>query len=858
MNQVKIKIKSQKTKVRATIGNSGVQNAKSEKVSQIFLRFEKLVDSKFLPIPKTEVNCIDNDPIKNDILGTTNTDADGNAKFELIHSEDGESDLDIFFLLKCGGKNYEKLGLIEYDLSTKNLLDIHDRLGYYENYDGSDLGTKEEPLTFRNSLLIYLKFEIWDNANKAFVPLADHCHVDVLDEDGLLNPDDALDSTYTKDGKATVKIAERNKSGEVNPDIFFIVKPVTTLNTENTIKPEEGIRPKKDWSSERWISTDRRTKGYITDLKVPQLGTKDKPVVFRIVDQDINEIDEFIEYSYKKIVKWDDLQKIEFHKDVTRQEWYNIGRIQKELYLIKLLKRNGRQPADKKFLDWISAYSEEFSNGYEGVEPFEFTENNNIFMLEAVAEYFLNYNDPRITNLNDQSIQQNWKLVDLRMPIAEGMKAQIKEPDLIGLYDLPAGIKNAKKGDILYLDEAIDDEPNNKSNIASNRKYFLIKSDITAGVVRVYGKPHFPPGTESSPWRIIRAPSLVLIDSFGARNNSLKGESKPFSADSPRVLEVNDSVNLTKINNRFDTINIKSTQGDKRYEIVEVSNSAGSKSITVDRDIQLGDGTISSWHVPSGVSGQLPNLNYNLGPGGSSGNDHYDGMMFVIFNGAINGYYRWSSYTSRTRINLTPRLQDSNGRWYTPQGAEVGAWSSSIRGNRYYEFESWRTNWYRNFGFLIREPGKSFQYGVQNARFYFDSPVADDSTTGNPDDNYTKNPNGKTGIIIHHGNDINENGGSGSAGCLVSPLNAEMRSRILNIYIDHKLYSGVYIRNTNLSLNSVGGVHLNSKLKTLAEKNTQSSSISLYNNRTFNASYWDHLVKGVIYLIRPDEKALNN
>ncbi|MEO9484718.1 MAG: hypothetical protein ABJG47_14765 [Ekhidna sp.] len=881
MSTVKIN-PNKKENVKISMAGNEIESV-SYSGFKIFVKIIAYNGAEYVPVTNTPVECIADKFLSNDILGNAKTNELGIAEFQ-FEFQYGSGTYDIFFLFKCGGRNFNgeltESGGFLHDLSTKDYNTIHNGPGYFENYFGELLSDIDNPLTFTPSLEVNLKLEIWSNLKQSYLPVAKEVNVSMVDYDIFItNPNDELKQSSTNEnGRVSFKISDRWTLDEPDPDLFFFIKSgskvlmiVDEQNSDNT----EEIILEEGWSSEYWVSSDRLISGYLKAFNGVRLGTEDNPISFRLIPDETDVIDDFIDDSQEKILAWRDLKKIEFHKDVTLEKWNMIGSIQKKLFLIRLLKRYGVQPVHDNLLDIVNDFSDEFPNEFEGVDSFEFTENENIFMLEAVVEYFLNYNDPRKPILDHNQIQGSWKTTDLRKPIAEGVKARIfysSKPDIpnsLGI-DYVVGIEKAKAGDIMYLENAID-EANDAFNTKS--KYFIIKKIVKyhnsdSRSVELHGNPKFLPGVESSRWKIIRTPNLVLIDSFGARNNSLKGESKSFSTDSPRILEIEDSAVLTKINNEFDTILIKSANGDKRYEIVEVDNSNGSKSVTVDRDIQLSNGAISSWHIPAGVTGQLPNLNYTLGPNDNrnAGKDHYDGQLFLIFDGKIISYYRWSSYTSRQRLYQRP------------------AWASSMRGNDIFDYWSIRDDdsSYRNFCFRINDKDKKFKnkdgdsvYGVLNARFYFGIPsqitpdvrviannknviddfVPEEADPRIPSDNNTTQANGKTGVIIHYGSTSGETTHSG--GCVVSPEMFKMRSRLIQVYLDIGLYDNIYVHQSKLSLNSVG-VLLNNKLNILKDKKTYTESRNLFNGGEMPKEYWGNLFKGLFYLIRPDEKPLHN
>jgi hypothetical protein len=384
----KVKLLSNRIKVKATVSNGTVTGAKSTSITHIFLRFEgwNIIESEFSPVnPDTEVQCITKGMLGTQILAATNTDTQGNATFELEHGSSGEDDLDIFFIVKCGGTKLHGVE-IKNDLSTEDIKDINEKSGYYENFDGRNLGTKDNPLIFRiKPLLIYLKFEAWDEVKEKYLPLPNEIDVQVIDYDALSSNEVLMSVKTSEGGLAVFAVVDKRALDEAEPDLYFLVK---TAN-----KTIRGAKYDNDWSSMDWRTTDRKRVGYIDDYKKSILGEPNDPLVFRLFPYDIGSIEEIYNKCLDRITPWHDLRKIQCYKEVTNDKWREIGTAQKNLYLIQLLKRYSKRPLGY-FNAIIQQSTAEFPDGMDGAPDFKFNDDNNIFMLEAVTEYFLNYDDP--------------------------------------------------------------------------------------------------------------------------------------------------------------------------------------------------------------------------------------------------------------------------------------------------------------------------------------------------------------------------------------------------------------------------------------------------------------------------------
>lgn len=229
----------------------------------------------------------------------------------------------------------------------------------------------------------------------------------------------------------------------------------------------------------------------------------------------------------------------------------------------------------------------------------------------------------------------------------------------------------------------------------------------------------------------------------------------------------------------------------------------------------------SAWHIQAGVSGELPGMPYNLGPGGGRGYDHFDGVMFLVIDGQIRTRFRWSSYSSRH---------------YT------SAIRSSLRGNKLYRLRSARsTNTFRNYSFAVVDLGVTWaQDGVREARFYTDDPVTEDTAIAGTPPSGTGD--GKTAIRLHHsvdGTPGNPGSHCSSAGCLVSPLYSELRTEMIRGYLNELASAGVSDPSLVSDLTSLVGVN-------------QSQSETLYSS----GLQWGGKIAGFLWVIRSDERPL--
>ena len=321
---------------------------------------------------------------------------------------------------------------------------------------------------------------------------------------------------------------------------------------------------------------------------------------------------------------------------------------------------------------------------------------------------------------------------------------------------------------------------------------------------------------------------FVIIDSFGPRIEGSNGTvviGNQFSVDN--------DVSLARVVENFDTIFIEGASDKKVFRIT--NRDINTSMLTLDSNPNLVGQ--SNWYIPSGIGGghDNPGLNLDVFPIAGLDNrpDHYDGRLFIIFEGIIhNRGHSWSSYTSR----------------------HPAFGHGSIRGNKQYSFVSARAAGHDNinYAFHVREwaaptnipPfndvhafGRGNGWGFNppapsmKGRNYFVTPATNDP---------------KNQIFLHYGRTRSRGDGndySGSEGCLVSPAFYQLRNTIIEM-------RRRYIGNNNWgnTLYNIG----------------KNQSESVYNNNLYqagnchdniNTDTWDCAIMGSLWLIRPDEKS---
>ncbi len=530
-------------------------------------------------------------------------------------------------------------------------------------------------------------------------------------------------------------------------------------------------------------------------------------------------------------------------------QWRQVGDNQKTLWRNRLLSRVGHAPP-----------------GSAG-PPFAFDtmDGENIFQLEAVVEFYVNLNDPwrpgpPFTDGENKP----------RSPfLADGITPN---PDylIVDFLD-PAGSAATVVGNVVTLDGAAD-----LTLVRANYDTLFLSNDTAPlspthpnGLYRITA---VSPATRtvtlqatdtptltggSSPWVIKLRPTLVLIDSFGARDG-LRGNNATASPAAPNVLMLDGPPDLSKVNPNFDTIYLPAdtARPSQTYRIIALDNQA--HTVTLDSNVALAGGA-STWHIPAGISGELPALDYHdLGPGGSRqpdgtrGYDHYDGLLFIVQGGTIRHSIRWTSFTSCAYQAGSQNLSSVRGN---------EAFFPGVLGSRQYDFRSYRSPnvgsdlstdhnkhaLFRNYCFLVVDADSHYPVpGVRKARFYFSTPVTDDSTNGNPVDGGL----GKTAVEIHRGTQHGAQAGSGSAGCLVSPSIFDLRNWLIAIYEEE--YAAFYGpgQQDREVMKAFGS---NDTCETLW-KNTTTQTGPLA-KRLADAD-WNDKIVGALWVIRPDERPL--
>jgi hypothetical protein len=546
------------------------------------------------------------------------------------------------------------------------------------------------------------------------------------------------------------------------------------------------------------------------------------------------------------------------------EQWREIGENQKKLYRKRLLQRVGHP-------------------GPDNAEPsFEFNDYDphNVFQLEAIVELYANFNDPNapgatprheantldgatatrgannVITLNGapdlssvlvnqdylylaQSSRPNrlYRItavdagahtvrvhVDPQIP-AHGSRWELRRFRKVNFSDLrgdsaePVGLPN-----IIQLDRPIRHTRIRVGNLlelldvaAGSQRFFEITAiDTELSWVTIAGTPNIPGPTSS--WRIVFDPVAVLIDPFGGL---YRGTFAVQNINNPRRIALDGAPNLARINPLFNSIRLAGDTAlpSRTYPIASVDAPNHAVELTDSLDLPA-FGNATEWNLPAGVSGHMEPPERPLSEG-RQGYDEYEGMLFLLNEGEVIGMFPWTSYTSRD---------------YPTEGAEA-ALLSSIRGNRDYDFSSFRSlKTFINFALKVVDSYETSYDGVREARYYFSDPPTDDSAAVGSDPGVA----GKLYIRLHFGESRAPNDGTGSAGCVVSPFFYNFRDPLIAIHRERRTRLG-------LAADAAGRIFGFDREQSVRE---------LRNPRGVSAAQWNNRIFGVLWVIRPQERAL--
>lgn len=209
--------------------------------------------------------------------------------------------------------------------------------------------------------------------------------------------------------------------------------------------------------------------------------------------------------------------------------------------------------------------------------------------------------------------------------------------------------------------------------------------------------------------------------------------------------------------------------------------------------------------------------------------DTYNAVLFLIHKGEVKAWYRWSTFTSH--------------KWECAFYHQCNLASSAL-GNQTYHFRSFTSSEEKafiNYAFLLSDV---LDGSWVPARFY--------SRAGMPSDDGTAAGDAeakKSGVIIHQGlsADILHKTRfyNGSGGCFVSPNFCPLRNTMIALYMEEEFKKPASTRDMELSF--LGHLTPSQGMK------IRTGDLKMPNGTRYQAAYWNDKIRGMCYVIRPDE-----
>jgi len=518
------------------------------------------------------------------------------------------------------------------------------------------------------------------------------------------------------------------------------------------------------------------------------------------------------------------------HINVDVYTWRKIGNGQKNQWLARLRARAGYP----------------INNEQVPVFDFDDRDSRNVFQLEAVVEFYSNFDDPWAGGAPRNPTDNAYVPVGLLDPA--GTNATITATNNVVQLNAVPGSQDAATITALLADTV----KYNIVNVGQQYRDVLVLDDDTNGArpAHTYRITDIDPNTQrvtldsaptlvgASRWTLQRRPVIVIVDPFGPRAGLRAGQHATTASGTDIVLD--GSPSLGRVDPYHDTAYfsgdqapVSATHPISRTYLIQTVND-GSDHITVDATPSLGTG--SPWVIPAGVGGVLDGGSNVLKRSSNNyGVDHYDAALFIVFQGRIlTSPWPWSSFTSWESL-----------------GSTDGHPGASIRGNRKYVFSSFRSSEsFRNWCFRVTDPALPYTTKapgdsdhVSTSRRYY---------VALPGNVVTNNTGGMTNIRLHAGTRANAVAnpksdppvkatyGSGSAGCLVSHEHGHMRAELIRQYKEEHL---------------AAFAAADTRFDTLQLKVTTQDGIA-YAGKT-QLDEWNSLIVGQLWLIRPDERPLH-
>lgn len=589
-----------------------------------------------------------------------------------------------------------------------------------------------------------------------------------------------------------------------------------------------------------------------------------------LIDPSLTE-DDVLDLSETNIFPWSSLVKARKRLGMTSDIWRAIRDNQKRLFEDQLLVKTGH-------------YSGSGSPKY-----FEYDDNDrdNLFMLEAVTEFYLNFDEPWDATKSPAPI-------DFDEPALTGTSATVAGHRLT--FSSPISVSKLRRNHHwIYLKQ---------DSARPSKLYRIIFIDSSGTYVRLDAEPVLDAATTE--WEIeVR----IKVDFLPQEGFVATGVSGGGAGSGSAVVSLDSGANLRQLKAGFDVIKFYSADTSLRasqtYLITDFDDDT--KEVTIEGDLDF-SGT-SAWKIISVPEMVLidPFGPRFRGAGGTSSspsqldvpdppdyllesvNDNFD-RVYIREDTSSRKTFQVTSVTDPTNIlNLdgSVALGSTPTDWELPAGVggrlnnaksvRVNAnqydnyegmlfvvhegsvrgsfpWSSytsrsngpddesnsSSKGNRRYDLISYRSgSYYINYTFAVVDAFALGLYdGTVEALRYFETPPVSVDTKEGPG-GYGWGTYGKAGIRLHTGHADDGDRSSGSDGCMVSYQYASLRKLMLDRYqyVYRLLHDGAEDPAMDLLYNA-----------------EHEKAVKARKGNKVTSAQWNDKMRSFLYLIRPDEQ----
>lgn len=595
------------------------------------------------------------------------------------------------------------------------------------------------------------------------------------------------------------------------------------------------------------------------------------PEAWPLIDPSLS-VEDVVTASETNIFPWSSLSKAKSDLSIPYEDWVMIRDNQKQLFEEQLLVKTGH-------------YSGGGSPKY-----FEYDDNDrqNLFMLEAVTEFYLNFDEP-------WDVTKSPAPIDWSEDKLSGMSASMTGHRLI--FDSPIDVSKLRANHHwIYLQ---------RDSVRPNKMYRMVVIDGAGGYVDLDGEPVLDAPYANTEWEIDVRIKVNFLDQEGYTAVGVSGGG---AGSGSAVVSLDSGTNLREVTVGHDVIYFEGAdpalRASKTYLITDVDDAT--KEVTIEGDLYFA--SFTSWRIISvpklilidpfgsrfkgegATSSAATELDLPDPPGLSlvSVNDDFDRVYIdedtsdrktlqvssvddatnvlslagVVTLGATPSDWgipagiggRLNNVVS-IRVNATNYDNYDGMMFAVHKGEIVGSWpwtsytsrshigtdlDSSSKGNRRYHlysnFATGNGAAYRNYALAVVDKFASYDGTVEAYRYFESPPVSKD--TDNGPGGYGWGTDGKTGIRLHHGNSSSRSTTTGSAGCMVSSRYYSLRDLMLDKYQEaYTLLTGAP----------------NAALTPLNDLNHAQGSAA-HGAGAPNAAAWNNTLHSTLFLIHPDEQ----